>query len=188
MYPLVIGVDFGTDSVRAELVDASTGAELSAGVAAYPRWAEGRFCDPGAKMFRQHPLDYVEAFERSLTGALRSAPEGSAARVRAVSIDTTGSTPCAVDRAGTPLSLRPEFAENPNAMFVLWKDHTAVREAEEINPAPVPGAVSTTLGTRGASTRQNGSGPRSCTFSGRTQRFVPRHTRGWSTATGSRRS
>jgi L-ribulokinase len=133
MSPLVIGVDFGTDSVRAELVDASTGAELSAGVAAYPRWAEGRFCDPGAKMFRQHPLDYVEAFERSVTGALRSAPEGSAARIRAISIDTTGSTPCAVDRGGTPLSLRPEFAENPNAMFVLWKDHTAVREAEEIN-------------------------------------------------------
>lgn len=129
----VIGIDFGTDSVRTVVFDSSDGAELGSAVAEYPRWSDGRFCDPAENRFRQHPLDYVETLERSVTEALDAAPEGTAVRVRGIAIDTTGSTPVAVDRAGTPLALTPGFEENPNAMFVLWKDHTAVAEAEEIN-------------------------------------------------------
>ncbi len=128
-----IGVDYGTDSVRTVLVDTANGKEISHSVYYYPRWKAGKYCDPVNNRFRQHPLDYLEGIERTITDALAKAPEGSAENVVAISIDTTGSTPVAVDRQGTPLALLPEFAENPNAMFVLWKDHTATAEAEEIN-------------------------------------------------------
>ncbi len=129
----VVGMDFGTDSVRALIVDAADGREVSTGLSFYGRWRAGKYCNPAANMFRQHPLDYVESLEAALREALASAPAGSAARIRAISVDTTGSTPVAVDAGGTPLALLPAFAENPNAMFILWKDHTAIREAEEIN-------------------------------------------------------
>jgi L-ribulokinase len=129
----VLGVDYGTDSVRAILVRASDGTEVATDLFYYPRWKAGRYCDPPANRFRQHPFDYIEGLEAAIKGALQKAPAGCAQKVRGISIDTTGSTPCAVNRQGVPLALTPAFAENPNAMFVLWKDHTAVREAEEIN-------------------------------------------------------
>lgn len=129
----VIGLDYGTDSVRALVVRASDGAEVASEVFYYPRWKKGLYCDPAANRFRQHPLDYIEGLEATVRGALAKAPEGTAAQVKGISVDTTGSTPCAVDRRGVPLALDPGFAENPSAMFILWKDHTGIREAEEIN-------------------------------------------------------
>ena len=129
----VCGVDFGTDSVRSVVIDTADGSEIAGAVAYYPRWGKGMFCDAPRNMFRQHPLDYLEAFETSMREALAKAPPGTASHVRAIAVDTTGSTPAPVDAAGAPLALRREFASNPNAMFVLWKDHTAVREAGEIN-------------------------------------------------------
>jgi L-ribulokinase len=129
----VIGVDYGTDSVRTVIIDARTGDEISSAVFRYPRWAEGLYCDAPNNRFRQHPLDYVEGLEQTVRKALAGAPAGTAATVRGISVDTTGSTPVAVDRAGTPLALTPGFEEDPDAMFVLWKDHTAVREAADIN-------------------------------------------------------
>lgn len=129
----VIGVDFGTDSVRTAIVSATDGAEVSTAVFNYPRWKEGKYCDAGRNQFRQHPLDYLEGLEYTVRQAVLDAPPGTAEQIIGLSIDTTGSTPVAVDRQGTPLALLPEFSDNPNAMFILWKDHTAVREAEEIN-------------------------------------------------------
>jgi L-ribulokinase len=129
----VIGIDYGTDSVRALIVDAHDGKEISSAVTYYKRWNESKYCDPLKNQFRQHPLDYIEGLEEAVKSALSSAPRGTADYIRGISVDTTGSTPCAVEKDGTPLALSPGFESNPNAMFILWKDHTAVNEAMEIN-------------------------------------------------------
>jgi len=130
---LVIGVDFGTDSVRSVLVDTANGQEVASSVFYYPRWRDGLFCVPSKNQFRQHPLDYVEGLEFTIKDCIFRAGGSSGVAVRAISVDTTGSSPVAVDRSGTPLALNPGFEANPNAMFVLWKDHTATKEAAEIN-------------------------------------------------------
>ncbi|RXF66991.1 ribulokinase [Arcticibacter tournemirensis] len=129
----VIGVDYGTDSVRSVIVNTNNGQEVAASVFYYPRWKEGKYCNPERNQFRQHPLDYIEGVEQTIKKCLQQAGAAVAANIKAISVDTTGSTPVAVDKTGTPLALLPEFAENPNAMFVLWKDHTSVKEAAEIN-------------------------------------------------------
>ncbi len=129
----VIGLDYGTDSVRAVLVDTQNGAEIAASVHYYKRWKQQAFCNPAKSIFRQHPLDYTEGLEATITAVLQKAGKEAAACIRGISVDTTGSTPVAVDRTGTPLALTAAFEHNPNAMFVLWKDHSAVHEAEEIN-------------------------------------------------------
>ncbi|WKN44871.1 ribulokinase [Tunicatimonas pelagia] len=131
--PCVIGIDYGTDSVRSVVIDTADGTILSTAVFAYPRWQQGQFSDVTRNQFRQHPLDYVEGLTHCIREALAQAPAGSAARVTGIAVDTTGSTPCALDQSGTPLALNDDFTQNPNAMFVLWKDHTAVKEAQEIN-------------------------------------------------------
>jgi L-ribulokinase len=129
----VIGVDYGTDSVRSIIVNAADGKEIASSVFYYPRWKEGNYCNASTNQFRQHPLDYVEGLEVTIKDCLQKAGKDVGQKVAAISVDTTGSTPVAVDQTGTPLALLPQFKENPNAMFVLWKDHTATKEAAEIN-------------------------------------------------------
>lgn len=129
----VIGFDYGSDSARALVVNALTGETLATSVKDYPRWKMGLYCNPKINQYRQHPMDYLEVLEESLREALSKCPAGTAEKVVGIAFDTTGSTPIFTDETGTPLSLLPEFFENPNAMFVLWKDHTAVKEAAEIN-------------------------------------------------------
>jgi L-ribulokinase len=130
----VIGVDYGSDSVRSVIIDALNGRELASSVYYYARWQRGLFCKPADNQFRQHPLDYIEGLEITIKDCIQQAGgEAIARNIKGISVDTTGSSPVAVDATGTPLALLPQFENNPNAMFVLWKDHTAVKEAAEIN-------------------------------------------------------
>lgn len=130
----VIGVDYGTDSVRSVIVDATNGQEIAASVYFYPRWKKALYCDAPLNQFRQHPLDYTEGLEFTIKECIKEASgKIDPKNIKAISIDTTGSSPVAVNETGKPLALLPEFAENPNAMFVLWKDHTSLKEAAELN-------------------------------------------------------
>ncbi len=129
----VIGIDYGTDSVRSVVVDTENGEIAGTSVYEYPRWKKGLYCDPSINQFRQHPSDYIEGLEQAVKGSLKGLSREVIDNITGISADTTGSTPIAVDREGVPLSLKTGFENDPDAMFVLWKDHTAVREAEEIN-------------------------------------------------------
>ena len=132
MKKYVIGLDYGSDSVRAVMIDSQNGAELASEVFWYPRWKAQKYCDPAINQFRQHPLDHIEGLEHTIASVMKQS-EVSPETVKGICIDTTGSSPMPVTQDGTPLACKDGFEENPNAMMVLWKDHTAVKEANEIN-------------------------------------------------------
>ncbi|MGQ9620884.1 MAG: ribulokinase [Bacteroidales bacterium] len=129
----VIGLDYGTDSVRTVVVNTGNGEIAGTSVFEYPRWKKGLYCNPSLNQFRQHPLDYIEGMEISVREALKDLTKDVIENIEGITVDTTGSTPVAVDREGVPLSMKKEFENDPDAMFILWKDHTAVNEAAEIN-------------------------------------------------------
>jgi len=131
-----VGLDYGTQSVRALVVEAGTGAAVGEGTYSYPSGSDGVFLDPDdPDLARQSPRDYLDGLEASVQEALADAQDHEAFRPEAivgVGVDTTGSTPLPVDAQGTPLAFDDRFAETLDAKAWLWKDHTAHAEAEEI--------------------------------------------------------
>lgn len=131
-----IGLDFGTNSVRALIVDVNTGDEVGTSVYGYPSGKNGILLDAREPdLARQNPQDYLDGLEASIRGALQDAAARNGfdpADVIGIGVDTTGSTPIPVDAAGTPLAFDPRFRENLNAYVWLWKDHTGHAEAAEI--------------------------------------------------------
>jgi L-ribulokinase len=133
MEKYVLGIDFGSDSVRCLVVRCSDGAEISSAVVEYPRWKQGLYCNPSVYQYRQHPLDYIESLQACVGEALGKCEHGVRESIVGLSFDTTAATPVIVDSEGLPLALREDFSEDPDAMFILWKDHTAIEEGDRIN-------------------------------------------------------
>lgn len=131
-----LGIDYGTNSVRALIVDVANGEEVGTHVHNYTRGRDGIILDErDSNVARQDPRDYIEGLQSSVRGAIKDAegtPGFRTDRIIGIGIDTTGSTPMPVDADGVPLAFHDEFADNPNAMAWLWKDHTSHEEAELI--------------------------------------------------------
>ena len=132
MKSYVIGLDYGSDSVRAVLIDTDNGAELASQVHYYQRWKDQLYCDASKNQFRQHPLDHLEGLEITVRSVMQTS-DVDPKSVKGICIDTTGSSPLPVNAEGKSLVFEKGFEDNPNAMMVLWKDHTAINEANEIN-------------------------------------------------------
>lgn len=129
---LVAGVDYGSDSVRVTVLDAAGGGTMMTVSRRYQRWMTGAYSDPKHNRFRQHPRDHLETLQSCFSEIADELGEGA---IRAIAIDATGSSPVPVDRAGVPLALHPDFAEDPDAMVWLWKDRTSAAEAAEVEHA-----------------------------------------------------
>ena len=132
----VIGLDFGTNSVRTLLVDVQNGSEMAMRVWNYAHGDHGVVLDTRhPNLARQHPSDYLTGIEKTVRGVLRDAAKQrgfSPEHVIGIGVDTTGSTPMPVDAEGQPLAFQKKYAADPAAMAWLWKDHTSHAEAQEI--------------------------------------------------------
>ena len=114
------------------LIDTENGQEIASNVCQYKRWATKEYCNASLNQFRQHPLDHIEGLETTIKYVVQNS-NIDPSLIRSICIDTTGSSPVPVTKDGIPLALTKGFENNPNAMMVLWKDHTAIHEANEIN-------------------------------------------------------
>jgi L-ribulokinase len=131
-----LGLDYGTNSVRALIVDTADGREIATAVWNYEHGDAGVILSRDPNLARQHPADYIMGAENSIRRALAAARKSvrgfKPEQIAGIGVDTTGSTPLPVDGGGQPLAFDRRFARNPAAMAWLWKDHTGVAEAAEI--------------------------------------------------------
>lgn len=131
-----IGLDYGTNSVRALVVNVANGAEAGSAVQVYSHGKQGVILSSDPNLARQHPADYLEGAELTIKAALAASSKRvkgfKPSQVIGIGVDTTGSTPIPVDADGTALALTKRFAKDPAAMAWLWKDHTGIEEASAI--------------------------------------------------------
>lgn len=131
-----IGIDYGTNSVRALVVDCTNGKEAGSAIFNYPSGKQGILLDPkDPNCARQNPADYIKGLEISVQNAIKNSNtyKGfSADKVIGIGVDTTGSTPIPVDKNNRPLALNSSFKKNLAAHAWLWKDHTSAEEAAKI--------------------------------------------------------
>jgi len=131
-----LGLDYGTNSVRAILVNVANGREVAEAVWNYSQGTQGVILSRDPNLARQNPADYVIGAENTIKKALALAKRNISgfdpAQLIGIGVDTTGSTPLPVDTKGQPLAFDRRFRNNPAAMAWLWKDHTGVAEAAEI--------------------------------------------------------
>jgi L-ribulokinase len=132
-----IGVDYGTESGRALLVDLSNGAEVSTHVTPYPHNVideklpvSGKKLEPDWAL--QHPADYIEVLKRSVPAVIKESGVDPA-DIIGLGIDFTACTMLPVDADGSPLCFDEKLMDNPHAWVKLWKHHAAQDEANLIN-------------------------------------------------------
>jgi len=132
-----IGLDFGTLSGRAVLVEVGTGKEVASSVKDYKHGVIDHILPDGVTKLGtdwalQHPQDYLDVFEYTIPSIIEQAGI-SAEQVIGVGIDFTACTMIPVDKSGQPLCLDPEFSSNPHSWIKLWKHHAAQEEANMLN-------------------------------------------------------
>lgn len=132
-----LGIDYGTNSVRALVVRCEDGMELGAGVFDYPSGQQGILLDKSdAHLARQHPGDYLEGLKQSVAAAIAQARQQDAdfdpGQIVGIGVDSTGSSPIPVDAKNVAIGIKPEFADQLAAQCWLWKDHTSHAEAVTI--------------------------------------------------------
>ncbi len=133
-----LGLDYGTNSVRALIVNIENGSEIGTATWNYAHGESGILLSRDPNLARQHPADYLEGAQNTIRAALAQAKNAdldadfSPSQIVGIGVDTTGSTPIPVDEQGVPLAFDPRFEGNLNALAWLWKDHTSVEEASQI--------------------------------------------------------
>jgi L-ribulokinase len=137
MAKYTIGVDYGTQSGRAVLVEIGTGKEVATAVKPYTHGVMDEFLPDGTTKLDhdwalQHPTDYLEVLQITIPEVLDKA-QVSPEDVIGIGIDFTACTVLPIDKSGTPLCLKPEYSKNPHSYVKLWKHHAAQDEANRLN-------------------------------------------------------
>lgn len=137
MATYTVGVDFGTQSGRAVLVEVGTGREVATAVKVYPHGVIDDVLPDGVTQLEedwalQHPADYLEVLQTTIPELLQQSGV-SKDDVIGIGIDFTSCTMLPVDADGTPLCMTEAFRHNPHSYVKLWKHHAAQDEANRLN-------------------------------------------------------